>query len=144
VGWTAQKSREHRKSRRKIMPKFNGTYDELKIQVQATGIPGSWRDRMNFKQYRADIGAVLNWWPSTGTISFQGPAAEALEVAFYAARFKTEEDTESLDALRRENAELRRQLVGTLLQIKQRIDVVLKIMDPDGSHQEAQTLRPSR
>jgi hypothetical protein len=60
-----------------------GTYAELKHRVLLTGIRGVWRDLGNHKQYRAKNGAVLNWWESTGTITFQGRrlATQKLEVA---------------------------------------------------------------
>jgi hypothetical protein len=43
------------------------------------------------KQYRTDDGGVLNWWETTGTISFQGAdqkARQELERAFIAAAKK--------------------------------------------------------
>ncbi len=65
--------------------KFSGTYAELQDEVMLTGIAGEWRDLGNHKQFRADTGAVLNWWQSTGTISFQGPglAAEEFEAKLF-------------------------------------------------------------
>ena len=67
--------------------RFRGTYAELQDQVLLTGIFGEWRDLANHKQFRADDGAILNWWESTGTISLQGPhlAAEELEAALSSA-----------------------------------------------------------
>ena len=59
--------------------KFSGTYAELRDNVLLTGIAGEWRDLGNHKQFRADTGAVLNWWQSTGTITFQGPGLAAEE-----------------------------------------------------------------
>jgi hypothetical protein len=52
--------------------------------VMLTGIAGEWRQGENLHQYRADSGAVLNWWKSTGTVTFQGPEAAAanLKTAF--------------------------------------------------------------
>ena len=52
--------------------------------VMLTGIAGEWRQGENLHQYRADSGAVLNWWESTGTVTFQGPEAAAgnLKTAF--------------------------------------------------------------
>ena len=62
---------------------FLGTYAALQDEVKLTGIAGEWRDLGNHKQFRADTGAVLNWWQSTGTISFQGFAAEELRRSFF-------------------------------------------------------------
>jgi len=52
--------------------KILGTYAELKHRVLLTGIRGVWRDLGNHKQYRAKNGAILNWWDSTKTITFEG------------------------------------------------------------------------
>jgi hypothetical protein len=62
---------------------FLGTYAELQDEVLLTGIAGEWRDLGDHKQFRADTGAVLNWWQSTGTISFQGLAAEEFEAKLF-------------------------------------------------------------
>ena len=51
--------------------KFTGSYGQLQDEVKQIGI-GEWRDLGNQKQFRSDTGAILNWWQSTGTISFQG------------------------------------------------------------------------
>ncbi len=59
------------------MPKkYHGTLEELKALVEAAGIRGDWDDDGQGKQsFRSKDGGVLNWWPSTGTISPQGTAA---------------------------------------------------------------------
>ena len=59
--------------------KFSGTYPELQEKVELTGIYGEWRDLGNQKQFRADTGAILNWWQSTATITVQGPGLAAEE-----------------------------------------------------------------
>lgn len=56
---------------------FSGTYAELQDAVLLTGIYGEWRNLGNHKQFRADSGAILNWWQSTGSILFQGPGLVA-------------------------------------------------------------------
>ncbi len=48
--------------------------------VRLTGIPGRWDDGENHCQYRVGGGAVLNYWKTTGTITFQGPELAAAEV----------------------------------------------------------------
>lgn len=58
---------------------FSGTYAELQDDVKLTGIYGEWRDLRNHKQFRADNGAILNWWQLTGAITFQGPSLAAEE-----------------------------------------------------------------
>ena len=64
--------------------KFQGSYADLRACLVRTGVGGEWQDLANQKQFRADNGAILNWWESTGSISFQGPPlpAQHLEVAF--------------------------------------------------------------
>ena len=48
-------------------------YKKLKKCVSRAGVSGIWRGLENRQmQYRADDGAVLNWWESSGTITFQG------------------------------------------------------------------------
>lgn len=62
------------------MKKFNGNFKELQQCVLLAGIFGIWEDKGNHKTYRADNGAVLNWWMSTKTISFQGQHQGAKEL----------------------------------------------------------------
>ena len=60
--------------------RFAGTLEELKAKLAK--IEGEWRElNPNQKQLRAKSGAILNWYPSTGSINFQGnsPALETLE-----------------------------------------------------------------
>ena len=57
-----------------------GDFKALRRLVMLTGIPGEWTKRKNgHRQFRTASRAVLNYWKSTGTITFQGrelPAAE--------------------------------------------------------------------
>jgi len=57
--------------------KYSGNFESLQLLVMLTGIVGEWCRGENHHQYRANSGAVLNWWKSTGTVTFQGPDAEA-------------------------------------------------------------------
>jgi hypothetical protein len=57
--------------------KFTGTYKELRHEVKHIGVYGTWRDLGNHKQFVANTGALLNWWQTTGTITFQGPGLAA-------------------------------------------------------------------
>jgi predicted nucleotide-binding protein len=61
------------------MSQFKGSYQELQDQVLLTGIDGEWKDLGNQKQYKAENGAVLNWWETSKTIQFQGDKAAAAE-----------------------------------------------------------------
>ena len=57
-----------------------GDFKALRRLVTLTGIPGEWTKGKNgHRQFRTANRAVLNYWKSTGTITFQGrdlPAAE--------------------------------------------------------------------
>jgi hypothetical protein len=57
-----------------------GDFKALRRVVTLTGIPGEWKKGENgHRQFRATSGGVLNYWKTTGTITFQGrdlPAAE--------------------------------------------------------------------
>jgi predicted nucleotide-binding protein len=55
------------------MTKFKGAFEDLQAKVAATGHGGTWSDIANGKQFRADNGAILNWYPKTGTLQYQGP-----------------------------------------------------------------------
>jgi hypothetical protein len=61
-----------------------GNFPELCILLDELGMVGAWRTG-DHCQYRTDSG-VLNYWPSTRTINFQGPqhAASALREKFLA------------------------------------------------------------
>jgi predicted nucleotide-binding protein len=67
------------------MNRFDGTLDELKAIVEATGVRGTWTTHNNYHhQYAAVTGAILNWWDTKKkTISFQGP--DVPKAAFEAA-----------------------------------------------------------
>jgi hypothetical protein len=57
--------------------------------VALTGIDGEWTEIGNHCQFRADNGAILNYWKSTGTVNFQGPglAAEEFKSIFLEYRY---------------------------------------------------------
>jgi hypothetical protein len=52
--------------------------------VSLTGIDGEWTEIGNHCQFRAVSGAILNFWKSTGTVTFQRPglAAEEFKTMF--------------------------------------------------------------
>lgn len=54
--------------------KFHGDLNALKPRVSTCGVRGMWRCVIasGLHQFKAETGENLNWWPSTGTITFQG------------------------------------------------------------------------
>ena len=53
--------------------KFYGTVDEIKNIIQQSGYLGGWLgDAASKLVFKANIGAILNWWVSTGTVTVQG------------------------------------------------------------------------
>jgi hypothetical protein len=66
--------------------KFTGKFEEIKAKLDA--IKGNWHElRENQKQFRAESGGIVNWYPSTGTLNFQGEPSSAatLQEAIQAA-----------------------------------------------------------
>ena len=72
--------------------KFRGNYAKLRKCVSRTRIDGKWRElKYGHKQYRTDDGGYLNWWETTGTLTFEGSnsaAKEELTQAFIAANHR--------------------------------------------------------
>lgn len=63
------------------MIKYYGDHHQLMQRVARIGIHGTWAEpTRGHYQYRADTGAILNWWPSTRTLSFQGPKKYAQDL----------------------------------------------------------------
>ena len=58
--------------------KFYGSFADLQKFIAEAPLIGSWRNLGNHKQYVASSGAILNWWQSTATITFQGDPDGAL------------------------------------------------------------------
>jgi hypothetical protein len=57
---------------------FNGSLEQLQRIVATAGPEGAWEHMpTSYWRYRANSGAILNYWPTTGTFNFQGPAAAA-------------------------------------------------------------------
>ena len=55
--------------------KFEGTLDELKALLEQAGFSGRWSDDGRGKHsFRSSENGVLNWWPNTGSLNFQGKA----------------------------------------------------------------------
>lgn len=54
--------------------KFKGTKEELIGKIQSLGYGVEVRDTGASVQLRITDGAIVNWWPGTGTINYQGDA----------------------------------------------------------------------
>ena len=62
--------------------RFSGTYEELQAKLHSLELRGEWSSlNENQKQFRHENGGIMNWYPSTGSIYFQGKRAgrEVLE-----------------------------------------------------------------
>jgi hypothetical protein len=61
-----------------------GDFKAVQEIIALTGIKGKWMKIKRLRQYRTTGGAVLNYWKSTGTITFQGSelAADELKAMF--------------------------------------------------------------
>src|SRR5271167_1235784 len=78
-------SPQRRGSNDKVRTKITcSDFQAVRELIATAGIAGQWTERKNHCQFHADSGAVLNYWKSTGTITFQGPelAAAELEAIF--------------------------------------------------------------
>lgn len=57
------------------MDKFRGEFSDLEALLTSLGYQGQWVDDNGKMVFRSEDKAILNWWPSTGTLQTQGPAA---------------------------------------------------------------------
>src|SRR5580693_2952198 len=66
------------------MIKVHCTLDQLMAVVAACELEGEWsrNTKNNFHSFHAQTGEVLNWWPSTGTVQFQGRCPEEFRALF--------------------------------------------------------------
>jgi hypothetical protein len=113
---------------------FLGDLKKLKKCVALTSVDGRWRKIDHHQvQFCTDDGAILNWWESTGTITFQGRklAVEKLKAPFMRAALrrgllKGKRDTDE------EIADLRRQLESALVDIANLEEVYELVRSGDG------------
>ena len=55
--------------------KYKGTIEELKSLITSAGVSiDNDSDHGNFHQVKIVGGAIINWYPTTGTVQFQGKA----------------------------------------------------------------------
>jgi hypothetical protein len=66
------------------MIKVRSSLAELKATVAACELEGEWSEntRNGFHSFHVQSGEVLNWWPSTGTVQFQGKRREEFRALF--------------------------------------------------------------
>jgi hypothetical protein len=66
------------------MLRFKGSLEELRKIVARCAIPGEWQfhTKSNYHRFRASTGAILNWWPTTKALNFQGKEAEHFKDLF--------------------------------------------------------------
>lgn len=62
-----------------IKRRIKGRHAESELKELLSVFSGRWVEKGKLIQFHADGGAVLNWWPGTGTIQIQGPAQSAAE-----------------------------------------------------------------
>lgn len=56
------------------MQDFKGNFEELQELLSKAGCVGQWAEISNGKQFKSGEGGILNWYPATGRINYQGPA----------------------------------------------------------------------
>jgi hypothetical protein len=104
-------------------------YGRIKKIVSGTGFGGQWREHKNHhKQYRTDDGAILNWWESSGTITFQGQRAAALrfehaffKIALAKGRIESEQNKLRQDKAEYEEIVALRKMLGKALLINAKL-----------------------
>jgi hypothetical protein len=66
------------------MTKVRCTLGELMAVVETYDLEGEWSEntKNKFHTFHAETGEVLNWWPSTGTVQFQGRCPEKFRKRF--------------------------------------------------------------
>ncbi len=62
------------------MGQFHGEFGELETLIYGLGYKGQWVDDNSKKVFRSEDKAILNWWPSTGSLWVQGPAAPKIQL----------------------------------------------------------------
>ncbi|MCO1372482.1 hypothetical protein L0Z42_18455 [Burkholderia multivorans] len=60
--------------------KFKGTQETIEEKIQSLGYQYEVKAAGSGIQFRTTDGAVLNWYPSTGTINFQGDASASAKL----------------------------------------------------------------
>jgi hypothetical protein len=66
------------------MSKFHGSLSELQAIVAACNVSGAWLENTTsrFYSFRVNTDEILNWWPGTGTVNFQGKCQDQFQALF--------------------------------------------------------------
>jgi predicted nucleotide-binding protein len=60
---------------------FEGSLDDLKAKITEAGVVGTWSDDgLGKNSFHSRKGGILNFWPSKGTLQFQGKADPKAEL----------------------------------------------------------------
>ncbi|MFQ5480858.1 MAG: TIR domain-containing protein [Thermodesulfobacteriota bacterium] len=55
---------------------YQGSLEELKAKLEEHNVKGTWSEKSDGQyQFRTQDKAIMNFWTSTGTLSFQGPSS---------------------------------------------------------------------
>lgn len=68
------------KLEKKSKMKFKGSYEKYRALIESLGFAGEWEEHKHFHTFRTYAGAVVNWWPSNGTVHVQGQESAAASV----------------------------------------------------------------
>lgn len=60
--------------------KFGNGLQKLKGVIEESGIIGEWTEGADYHAFKSEDGGVLNYWPKTSTINFQGTASSKMEL----------------------------------------------------------------
>jgi len=66
---------------KEIAMKFKGAKEDLIGKIQSLGYAIEVKDAGSGVQFRTTDGAIMNWFPSTGTINFQGDTAASAKLS---------------------------------------------------------------
>ena len=115
------------------MSRFRGKFDELKAVVERTGFDGEWHEHANnHHQFRADNGAVLNWWDTKKkTLQIQGSdeAKVEFQAAFEAAAADSNHQPVALKPYEKKSGRKIFVVHGLDHQAREQLERILMILD---------------
>jgi predicted nucleotide-binding protein len=107
--------------------KFRGKIEQLESAVAFSGIAGSWRAESDGShRYDAVNEGILRWWPTTGSLSFQGPVPGRAELKT-AVMTALADGEGSKRLVRRETSDKRIFIVhGHDIKVLERLELILR------------------